>query len=760
MSYRSQTRISFIALAVATAVSSGAYAQGSNVLTDIVTVTATKKPDAENVQDVDLSVSAFGTDQLEAFQVRDVSGLSFKTPNVSLDDIGTTKGTANFAVRGLGVNSSIPSIDPAVGVFVDGIYLGVNAGVIFDTFDLDSVEVLRGPQGVLFGKNVTGGAVLLNTGDPTDEFTFKAKTAVESGFRGTGENYYLQGVISGPIVKDVLSVKLGVYHNNDKGWFENSFDGSTLAGAPLGDSLAGGLTDDGENFGISDTTIIRTGVKWTPGDSFSLLAKYEMGDFDGQGSAGQSHINGSGVGSFAANILGDPAHNFDRDSFDFAINEPGFNETEWQNFSLRADLDVGFGNGTITNIAGWRSLDSFGRSDIDATILSVFDVNFGTNQNQFSNELRYNGKFIDDKLDFTAGVFYFDQTLEYTEQRDVQGALMFDGGGVQDHETIGVFASGEYQVSDRLSVNAGLRFTNEKKDADIAIISLANAPCIIVEGDPRSNDFCPLLQFPDIDTSNFSPRVGIGYEFSDNFRVYGNWSRAFRAGGFNLRNTALPEFQNDPIQSPGPFGDERARVNAAAFFTDISDFQRELNIAGGSAVVQQIIGNSADAEIFGAEVDVIWPLTDNFVLNGSLGITEGEFTDVLINLTAVNGAQLSEAPGEDDFALEIPRLIPFTANAGFTYFQDTGLGQATLNVNYAHRDRAFFTDNNLGFTNSQDRFDASLGLDIKESGVNVTIYGKNLTNEVLHGNDTQLSNGTFAPLSKGRVIGIEFGYEY
>jgi len=776
MSYRSQTCTSLITIALAVGMgSNAAYAQNSNVLTDEVIVTATKKSNGENLQDTNLSVSAFGADQLEAFQVRDVSGLSFKTPNVSLDDIGTTKGTANFAVRGLGVNSSIPSIDPAVGVFVDGIYLGVNAGVIFDTFDLDSVEVLRGPQGVLFGKNVTGGAVLLNTGDPTDEFTFKAKVAAESGFRGTGENYYLQGVMSGPIIEDVLSVKLGVYHNNDKGWFENFYDGNGNPDGSLADSFPGGLTDDGENFGISDTTIIRTGVKWTPTDSFSLVAKYEMGDFSGQGPAAQSHVNGSGVNSFATNILMDPAHTFDRDSFDFAVNELGSNETEWNMASLRADLDVGFGNGTITNIAGWRELDSIGRSDIDATILTVFHANFGTNQSQFSNELRYNGRFLNDKLDFTAGLFYFDQTLEYTEQREVQGVLNFDGGGIQDHETIGAFASGEYQLSDRLSVNAGLRFTNEKKDADIAIISLANAPCIIVEGDPRSNDFCPLLQFPDIDTSNFSPKIGFGYEFSDNFRGYGHWSRAFRAGGFNLRNTALPAFQNDPIQSPGPFGDERvdsfeigfksepvagARVNAAAFFTDISDFQRELNIAGGSAVVQQIIGNSADAEIYGAEIDVLWPLSDNFVLNGSLGITEGSFTDVLINLTATTGAGLSEAPGEDDLALEIPRLIPFTANAGFTYFKDTGLGQATLNVNYAHRDRSFFTDNNLGFTNSQDRFDASLSLDLKESGVNVTIYGKNLTNEVLHGNDTQLSNGTFAPLSKGRVIGIEFGYEY
>ena len=771
------TQASAISLIAAMVFTPGIAAAQSaaNVITDEIIVTATKKSGGENVQDTNIAITAVSAEVLEAFQVRDISGLSFKAPNVSLDDIGTAKGTANFAVRGLGVNSSIPSIDPAVGVFVDGVYLGVNSGVIFDTFDLDSVEVLRGPQGVLFGKNVTGGAVLLNTGDPTDEFTFKGKVAAESGFRGTGENYYLQGVISGPLIEDVLSAKLAVYHNNDKGWFENQFDGTTLPDATLAESTLGGLTDDGENFGISDTTIIRAALKWTPGNSFSLVGKYEKGTYDGQGPAGQSHVNGSGVPSFGTAITGNPALTFDRDTFDFAINEPGFNETDWKMVTLRADLDVGFGNGTITNIMGFRDIDQVGRSDIDATILSVFHANFGTQQDQFSNELRYNGRFFDDRLDFTTGVFYFDQDLKYTEQREVQGALNFDGGGVQDHETVGVFAAGEYQITDRFSLNAGLRYTNEKKDADIAIISNATAPCIIVQGDPRSDTPCPLNQFPDIDTSTWSPKLGFGYEFNDEFRMYGHWSRAYRAGGFNLRNTALPQFQNDPIQRPGPFGDERvdsfelgfksepvpgARVNGAVFFTDISDFQRELNIGGGTAVVQQIIGNSADAEIYGAEIDAVWPVTDNFVLNGSLGITEGEYTDVLLNLTATTGAELSEPAGQDDLALEIPRLTPFTASAGFTYFQETGLGLATLNFNYAHRDRVFYTDNNLGFINPQDRVDASLGLDIADSNINVTIYGKNLTNEVLHGNDTQLSAGTFAPLAKGRVMGVELTYEY
>ena len=166
-----------------------------------IVVTAQKR--AENVQDVPLAVTAFNSGTLEAFKIRDIQGLSFQAPTVSLDQVGTSRGTANFTVRGLGINSSIPSIDPTVGVFVDGVYLGINGGVVFDLFDLDSVEILRGPQGVLFGRNVTGGAVVLNTGNPTEDFRGKFRAAVDGpaldGGRG-GPNYTVSGVISGPIV--------------------------------------------------------------------------------------------------------------------------------------------------------------------------------------------------------------------------------------------------------------------------------------------------------------------------------------------------------------------------------------------------------------------------------------------------------------------------------------------------------------------------------------------------------------------------------
>src|SRR5882672_10663897 len=168
-----------------------ALAQSAQDAIQEVVVTATKKERAENVQDVPLAVTAFGAKQLQALNFQNLTSLSYSIPNVQLENVRTTAATANFSIRGLGINSSIPSIDPTVGIFVDGVYMGINAGVLFDNFDLDGIEILRGPQGVLFGRNVTGGAVLLRTKAPSDTFEMTGHVGGE-----TGPNYIADGSIS------------------------------------------------------------------------------------------------------------------------------------------------------------------------------------------------------------------------------------------------------------------------------------------------------------------------------------------------------------------------------------------------------------------------------------------------------------------------------------------------------------------------------------------------------------------------------------
>ena len=185
------------------------------LLEEIVTV-ARKKSAAESVQDVPVAVTAFGAEQLDALFVTNVEDLSYVMPNVQLESVGTFPGVQNFSIRGQGINSSIPSVDPTVGVFVDGIFMGTTYGVVIDTFDLESAEVLRGPQGLLFGRNVTGGAVVLRNARPTGESGARVRV------RATDEDQMgIAAAIEGALVENKLAGKMVVYYDEDEGYYDN-----------------------------------------------------------------------------------------------------------------------------------------------------------------------------------------------------------------------------------------------------------------------------------------------------------------------------------------------------------------------------------------------------------------------------------------------------------------------------------------------------------------------------------------------------------
>lgn len=736
-----------------------------DIIMDEVVVTATKKTNPENVQDVPIAVTAFNGDTLDALKVRSLENLSFSAPNVSLDDIGTSRGTANFSIRGLGVNSSIASIDPTVGVFVDGVYLGLNAGVVFDLFDIDSVEVLRGPQGILFGRNTTGGAVLINTGNPTDEFEYKARVAVEgpvdSG-RG-GVNSFVQGTVSGPIIEGRLNGKIGGYFNGDDGYFNN---------------LA-----TNRNHGEAQTYIGRGALEFFVNDDITLLAKGEYFESNGDGASVQNR------GLFA------------RDSFDLAIDNEGSYDSTAYTGSVKLDWNVGFGDGTITNIFGYREYNSDTDNDIDGSSLFIFNSTTGLDQDQISNELRYTGTF--GKADVTTGLFYFDQSVAYTETRDlpVVSPAIFYGGGRQDHSVLGIFGAIDFSVTEQFIINTGLRYSEEKKDAGITYVR-PRPECSVVAGTcPTSgtNPFAPGENNGFTDSNqrnNFSPRLGFQYFTADrNKQLYGSWSRGYRSGGYNFRITAPAAFEAIfPVGSNRSFDEEqvdsyelgvklesadrRLQLNAAVFHTNVQDMQRELNLSDPVAGVLQTIINTADATIQGLELDGRIRATPNLLFTANIGLIDARYDSVLFDISSdgvVDGA---------DLALALPRVSDLTFGAGFIHEKSLGeLGELTTRVDFQRRDEFAYTDNNFGFIQAADILSANLSWQTPMEGVSLSLYGRNLLDEVQVGNDTQipfggavapavpgainLSNGvnrpfdnnpaagTFSPLKKGRVIGLE-----
>lgn len=717
------TLTSFIAFGV----SSIALAQ-SDVLIEEILVTATKRAGGISVQDAGVAITAYGDDQLDAMFIRDLKAIGFAAPSVQLEDIGTARGTANFSIRGMGINSSIPSVDPTVGVFVDGMYLGVNSGVVLDIFDLEGIEVLRGPQGLLFGRNVTGGAVLLRTTKPTEQLSVNARIASE-----TGNNNYGSAVVSGPFTEAVRG-KIAVYGNDDGGWFTN-------------------LANGNDHFGQARTKMIRGALDFDLGESTSLLISTEFGDSSGDGPAAQN------------------AGLYSTDSFDFSIDEEGSYDVDWRQAIATLTWDVGSGDGEIVNILGWRDYNSTTLGDIDASPLFVFHAPASLRQDQVSNELRYSGS-ISDTTYLTTGVYWFTQNMTYREPRQIP-SLPVDttGGGDQKQTTAAVFGQFDVALTDVFMLNLGIRYTQEKKEAKVATIYLPPV-CVL-------NGGCDFFDFQDENTwSSITPKIGLQITPDDNTQVYAFWTKGFRSGGYNLRHTPVlipnegfdQEEQNSvEIGLKKDFADGRARLNLAGFLNRIDNLQREINEADPVVGVQQLIRNTADATIAGFDMELSWAMSDTLFFSANAGYVDGKYTDVRLDL---NGDGVIDY---NDKGLALPRLAPWSYGAELVYTRDFNWGTFTAQGGGYHRDAAAYTDSNLGWLRASDMVNASIGVLFLDSRLKISAFGHNLKNESTIGGDTQLpgnfpgsptfplpslrgTGATFSPLNKGRIYGVELQY--
>ena len=673
-------------------------------LEEVVT-TATKKSQAEAARDVPLAVTVLGGETLAERHVTDLEDLSYALPNVALDGIGTGKGIANFSIRGLGVAGSIPSIDPTVGVFVDGVYLGVNYGVVMDMLDLEAIEVLRGPQGLLFGRNVTGGAVLLRSrrpdGKTSADGTLRVETGLDTRFSGSVEGSF----------GDAVDARLSVGWRDDRGWFHNDAPG----GGPVGAETA---------------WVGRPVLTWRPSALADVTLIYERGDSDGDGPATQNRRRFRG--------------------FDFAIDEPGFSRVDWQHAIVEANRRVGSGGGMITNVFGWREVEHASLADIDSTTDPVFHLFAYTAQRQFSNELRYSG-WLRPGWEMTLGAYAFSQDIRYRERRVIRSAWGVPFGGDQDHRTGGVFVNNDIELAPDWLLTVGARYTQEEKD--VLVATAGNSNCAT---ESRRCEY----DFRDGDAwRNVTPRVGLQFWPGAATQLYGHFTKGFRSGGYNLRNTA-------PGVAPGPFDEEeqdafelglksefaegRVRLNVAAFHNRVYGMQRQVTRADVAAGGVQITANTADATIGGLEVEVLAALGDTVTLSAFLGYTDGAYDRVRFDL---NG----DGSTVDDDRLDLPRLARLTWGLEGRYAREIGgLGRLSIRVGVSHRDDSEITDDNRGVLDGGDLVDASVAF-APSDRLEITLYGRNLLDEVLRRSDFDLTGlvySTYSPLKEGRVVGL------
>jgi iron complex outermembrane receptor protein len=707
------------------------------LLEEIVTV-ARKRSEAEAVQQVPVAVSAFGAEQLDALFVTKLDDLSHMMPNVQLEAVGTFPGVQNFSIRGQGINSSIPSVDPTVGVFVDGIYIGTTFGVVLDTFDLESIEVLRGPQGLLFGRNVTGGAVLLRTRRPSDEFGVRVRVG------GTDESEYnVAASIEGSLIDGTLAGKLVAYYNDDGGYFTNTNPAQPVPApwpfpGPTGQTATYFNAATGRDVGEMETTFVRPILTWTPTDRQEWTLILESGTTEGDGAVWAS------VTEQRAGVLPE---------FTTTQDETGFTDIEWTSGTLELNIDD-VGPGTLTNLLGFRETESRSAVDIDGTWLPIFAATGDTENDQFSNELRWSGNFSEN-WEATLGLYYFEQDITYNEGRYVRPTFLPPDpfvevtlalGGKMDAENFGIFWNNDIYIGEGFTAQIGVRYTDESKTANIFTagcfdVVTFNCPTVDLEGD----------------WDNVTPKLGFMQELSDNARLYGFWSKGFRSGGFNFRNArpnVIPPGPTEEEESntfelgiKSELADGRVRLNVAAFHNDISDIQRELNLPDQFVVVLQGTINAGDVVIKGIETDLVALLTDNFSINLAVGLQDGRYTDVNPDFASFLGE-------------ELPRLAPSNAAFGFSWDIPMGAGLINLSGQYTTRENNYYNDSNTERFDTQERVNAAINWFSGNDLWRVSLYGKNLTDEQNWGNLTSIAGlFTAGPMQRGRIIGLEVNWQ-
>lgn len=696
-----------------------AAAPSVSALLEEITVTATKRAKGLSVHETPVAVTALGAVQIETAHVQSLSDLTNMIPNVFLNSAVVVPGANNFTIRGMGIYSTIPSSTPTVGVFVDGVYVGANAGIALkNTFDLEGIEVLRGPQGLLFGRNVTAGAILVRTTEPTDELRIHAKAAIESG-----PHMITSAVVSGPLSEDgAWSGKLAVQYSNDRGYFTNLYDGN-------------------DNFGKSTSGVVRGAVKWKSSDTFTTVLRFEDGSHRGDGPATQDHAQ------------------FDRNSHDFAIDTTGFNDADWRNITMENRWDVGFGDGQIINIFSWRDLNARNLTDIDATILQNFDDWQSVKHDQFSNELRYAGTF--GPVTTTIGAFYYWDKLNYVEARDLLlSTVHLIGGGRQKSFTWAIFTSVDVDLPANFVLNLGARYSEEEKDAFVQRL-IPNGPCSFV------TQFCTEFNFADEDDwSAFTPKVGLQWNPTDETHLYAFWTKGFRSGGYNLRQTAI-------TSPPGPYDqevvdsyeagwkqrafDDRLRLAVSVFRNDYKKLQKDLIFTDPDLGLIQTTLNTADVKIQGFEVETTWQIIDQLTLQGNLGHID----------TNIKRLRYALAPTgiitPDQLELDLPFMSKWSYGGALLYTAELDVGSLSGRVAFQHMDRAYSDDLNTLTLNPVNNLDADITLDLANTNFSVSVYGRNILDKTTFGLNTALPfapGQTFSSINKGRVLGLELRYKH
>jgi iron complex outermembrane recepter protein len=750
-------------------------------IADII-VTAQRRE--QQIQDVPIAITALDEAAIENLNSRDIRDLTGSVPNVVISDVAIGPGLAQISIRGVNSQDPEKNFDPAVGIFLDNIYLGSSAFNLLDSFSLERIEVLRGPQGTLFGRNTTGGAVNAMRRRPKGELGARGKVTL-----GNFGQTDFQGEINLPKVGDVVSILLRGQRAQDDGFYKNTAGGAT--GAKDSWSIGGALRLNSPD--VADITI---SYDHAEDDS-------ELPPFFAAGVRGISPLP-INITQTTFPVPASITAAFPADAFCVVRNRCFDTENRTSSITsahrLKARLDALTFNGDfpisdsldITAVLGWRSSTEEVLIDFDGTNENVFNVRRDQDYEQYSAEVRIASSF-DGPINFVAGSFYFDS--QYTLNQAIKldralvgippfGATYINGSGDNDayqSETFAVFSQAEWDFAERWKLTLGGRLTWDKKAVQTQFRGTSLSPTAVYEVEDGVPDNRPITSQGAAKENwfQFTPKLMVSYVPNDDALLYASFTRGYNAGGFSTRAGTVadvttsfePEFVN-AYEFGGKFDllDRRLRVNFSAFWNDYSDKQEEAReLAPPPTFTSTTVRNIASARLRGMELELSALPIDDLRIDLSVGYLDAQYTNFDSFLGSGEYVSVPAQPRGTliaaDFSNLSPRRAPkLTSSLSLNYKADLGFGELVLNGQgrYVSEQYTELYNSERGLLESSLLFDASATVrfgGVDQDRFNVTIFGKNLTNNV----DVQSFTNAIVDFGLNTVprrYGIEFGFNF
>lgn len=639
----------FLSSAAIMAFPATAFAQDvgtADTSTGDIVVTAQKR--SENMMKVPVAISAFTGAMLQKSGVQGVQGLAVATPAIVYPSTGAY---AQPYIRGVGSRLLQNGLDPSVATYIDNRYISRQSAVVFDFADVERVEVLKGPQGALFGRNASAGAIRVITKDVGKD----VEGYVKAGY-GNYNQWTLSGAVNAPLT-DNFGARISAMTSQRDGYAKNL--------------VPTGRKDwDDRNF-----TAIRTKFRWTPGDI--LDARLSFSYWNQQDNAGNDTV-ALGPPQFTSGLANGGITGTDQKHVATALT--GFNKKE----EFAGELNLGFdlGGVQLQSISTYSRLDNRLTFDGDGTSARLVDATVFENTRTFSQELQLSSQGSN-TIDWIVGAYYFHDDTDFDTTIDVGTRIVSNGLQKVQTKSYAAFGQATWHISPALSVIVGGRYSHDRKD--VQSLASPNRGAVTLPATPYEDSRS---------WSKFTPSATLQYDFGSTL-VYAKFARGYKSGGFNY------PVQNQPVLAPevldmyevglkGNFFDRAVRATLSGYYYDYSDLQVTRAAASGVGVIVTT-ENAANAVLYGLDADVSWSVTRAFTLTGAISWQHSEYQDYLASAKVYRGvlpggtARGMVDVGFDANGHRLLRAPEFSAYAAANYDISIGDGVIPINLSYAYK---------------------------------------------------------------------------